>query len=139
DPLLNLTIIEEFELEQAFGVGLRMLLLVVHYQPMVRLENMNVIDYEDLARWQHPELGLFYPVRFIGIAYRSIFIVRLGMEVLQLVCRQLAQSRGQGSTVCMGINVSPLQLNQPGFSDKVLEVLEECGLEPGWIELEITE
>ncbi len=139
DPSLNLTSIEEFQLEQAFGDGLRKHQFVLHYQPQVRLENMKVIGYEALVRWQHPEFGLIYPDRFIGIAERSGFIVPLGMEVLQLACRQLAHWRAQGSTVCMGINVSPLQLNQPGFSDKVLEMLDECGLEPGWIELEITE
>lgn len=139
DPSLNRVNIQEFQFEQRFGEALRQHQFVLHYQPQISIDSLQVCGYEALVRWQHPEFGLVYPDRFIGVAERSGFIVPLGMEVLRLACRQLAAWRAEGLETSVAVNVSALQLFQADFSERVLGILAEAGIEPRCLELEVTE
>ncbi len=139
DPSLNKVDIEEFSLEQAFGPALKERQFVLHFQPQVRLETMQVESYEALVRWQHPEFGLLYPDRFISLAERSGFIVALGWEVLRLACEELARWQTQGVNACLALNVSPLQLRQTNFSQRLLDELQRYGIRGESLELEVTE
>lgn len=139
DQSLNVSGVEEFHLEQAFGEALKQHQFVLHYQPQVALDSMSIIGYEALVRWQHPEFGLIYPDRFVAIAERSGFIIPLGLEVISLACRQLAEWVAEGVAGRVAVNVSALQLSQPQFSDMVLGELQRHGVEPWRLELEITE
>lgn len=139
DASLNVADVEEFALEQAFGSALNEHQFVLHYQPQVRLDSMQVQGYEALVRWQHPEFGLLYPDRFISLAERSGFIVALGWEVLRLACEQLEQWQAQGRKERMAVNVSAIQLRQVDFSCRVLDTLKRHGIAPERMELEITE
>nr|WP_256737527.1 EAL domain-containing protein [Pseudomonas sp. dw_358] len=139
DPSLNVTDVNEFILEQAFVGALSDHQFVLHFQPQVRLDTLLVEGYEALVRWQHPEFGLLYPDRFIGLAERSGFIVALGWEVLRLACIELSDWKAQKRPMRMAINVSTLQLRQVDFSQRVLAQLTRYGLDPGRLELEITE
>ncbi len=82
DQSLNVSDVEEFHLEQAFVEALKNREFVLHYQPQVCLEAMEIIGYEALVRWQHPGFGLLYPDRFIPVAEKTGFVVALGMEVV---------------------------------------------------------
>jgi len=139
DPSLNLADIQAFTLEQAFGSALAERQFVLHYQPQIRLDTQQVLGYEALVRWDHPEFGLLYPDRFIGLAERSGFIVELGWEVLRLACEALAAWTSQGRETRLAVNVSALQLRQPGFAAQLLAKLQQHGIEPQRLELEITE
>ncbi|MFF7709285.1 EAL domain-containing protein [Pseudomonas sp. NPDC007930] len=139
DPSLNVADIEEFTLEQALGSALAERQFVLHYQPKIRLDTLQVQGYEALVRWQHPEFGLLYPDRFIGLAERSGFIVALGWEVLRLACEAMAEWQGEGRTAPLAVNVSAIQLRQGDFSKRLLAELERFGLAPQRLELEITE
>ncbi|MDR0278280.1 MAG: bifunctional diguanylate cyclase/phosphodiesterase [Paucimonas sp.] len=139
DPSLNVVDVGEFALEQAFGPALKERQFVLHFQPKVRFDSMRVEGYEALVRWQHPQFGLLYPDRFISLAERSGFIVALGWEVLRLACEELVRWQGRGVQSGLAINVSPLQLRQPDFSTRLLEELAQHGVEPRYLELEITE
>ncbi|MCG8291473.1 putative bifunctional diguanylate cyclase/phosphodiesterase [Pseudomonas entomophila] len=139
DPSLNLTDIQAFTLEQAFGSALAERQFVLHFQPQVRLDTLEVRSYEALVRWQHPEIGLLYPDRFIGVAERSGFIVELGWEVLRLACEELARWRLRDHGARLAVNVSALQLRQADFSERLLAELEYYGIAPHRLELEITE
>src|SRR5690606_34449828 len=86
-----------------------------------------------------PEYGLIYPDRFIPIAERSGFIIRLGAEVISLACEQLAAWGNEPVAARVAVNVSALQLDQPQFSDMVLAELSRTGVDPARLELEITE
>lgn len=130
---------ESFALEQAFVGALQGRQFILHYQPQVRLDDMSVSGYEALVRWQHPLHGLLYPDRFIALAERSGFIVDLGWEVLRLACEVLAQWHGRGRMMRLAINVSPIQLRQADFSQRVLDELDRHTLKPEWLDLEITE
>ncbi|MFJ4156128.1 putative bifunctional diguanylate cyclase/phosphodiesterase [Pseudomonas sp. NPDC089752] len=139
DPSLNLADIQAFTLEQAFGSALAERQFVLHYQPQIRLDTHQVLGYEALVRWDHPEFGLLYPDRFIGLAERSGFIIELGWEVLRLACEELARWDAQGRETRLAVNVSAMQLRQADFSTRLLAKLQLYGIAPQRLELEITE
>jgi len=139
DPSLNLSDIQAFTLEQAFGTALTERQFVLHYQPQIRLDSHRVMGYEALVRWAHPEFGLLYPDRFIGLAERSGFIIELGWEVLRLACEELARWGAQGREARLAVNVSAMQLRQANFSSRLLAKLQRYGINPQRLELEITE
>lgn len=139
DPSLNLSDIQAFALEQAFGCALTERQFVLHYQPQIRLDTQRVLGYEALVRWEHPEFGLLYPDRFIDLAERSGFIIELGWEVLRLACEELARWDAHGRDNRLAVNVSALQLRQADFSTRLLAKLQLYGIAPQQLELEITE
>lgn len=140
DQSLNVADIEEFHLEQAFTESLRNRDFLLHYQPQVCLDSMEVIGYEALVRWQHPSFGLLYPDKFIPLAEKTGFVVKLGMEVLRLACVQISEwQQKHGVLKPVAVNVSPIQLSQSDFCSKVLALLFDMGVSPKLLELEITE
>jgi EAL domain-containing protein (putative c-di-GMP-specific phosphodiesterase class I) len=99
-----------------------------------------VTGAEALIRWMHPTRGLVPPAQFIPIAEQSGLIVPIGRWVLREACRQMGAWRGAGTPLLnMAVNVSAVDLRDPGFADYVLEVLDETGLGPEFLELELTE
>ncbi|MCQ4320846.1 putative bifunctional diguanylate cyclase/phosphodiesterase [Stutzerimonas stutzeri] len=139
DPSLNLTDINEFSLEQSLVAALSERQFVLHYQPQIQLDSMQVSGYEALVRWEHPQFGLLYPDRFISLAERSGFIVALGWEVIRLALEELKGWRRQGRSSRLAVNVSAIQLRQADFSDRLLNELAQRGIEAWQFELEITE
>ena len=111
----------------------------LHYQPQVDLKSGEIVGAEALIRWRDPELGDVSPTEFISVAERSGFIVAIGAWVLQQAVQQAAVWRAQGRQLLMSINVSALQFQQADFVDSVAHALAEAGLEPQWLELELTE
>ena len=114
--------------------------LVLHYQPQVDARTGQLMGVEALVRWQHPELGLLMPDRFVPNAESSGQIEAVGSWVLRTACRQLREweSRGLGG-LDMAVNVSAVEFSRPGFIARVREVLESTGMDPHRLELEITE
>ncbi|MEA2609046.1 MAG: hypothetical protein QOJ75_1289, partial [Chloroflexota bacterium] len=128
----------EGQLRQALSKGQ----LVVHYQPIVDLASLAVIGVEALIRWAHPKDGLIAPGEFIPLAEQTGLIIPIGEFVLETACQQLVEwDRVQpgGQRLGLSVNVSPRQLNRPGFVEFVSRVIAETGLEPGRLSLEITE
>ena len=111
----------------------------LHYQPQVNLKSGEIVGAEALIRWRDPELGDVPPAEFIPVAERSGFIVAIGSWVLRQAVQQAALWREQGRQLLMSINVSALQFQQVDFVDSVARALAEVGLEPQWLELELTE
>ncbi len=115
---------------------------VVHYQPQVRVENGEIVGVEALARWEHPERGLVYPMEFIPFAEEAGLIAPIGKRVLEEACRQASRWKNRYPSdppLGMCVNLSARQFNQPELAGEVAEVLRETGLEPGGLTLEITE
>ncbi|MGH7558319.1 MAG: putative bifunctional diguanylate cyclase/phosphodiesterase, partial [Gemmatimonadota bacterium] len=112
----------------------------LEYQPQIDLGNGHLIGVEALLRWRHPTLGLLYPDRFIMICERSGLMAPLGLWVLREACHQRRTwwESGQKDFV-MAVNVSAVQLRDPEFGQDVVQVLEETGLPPDLLELELTE
>jgi diguanylate cyclase (GGDEF)-like protein len=124
--------------------GLRMALergeFALLYQPQVDLESGRVFAVEALARWNHPELGVIEPSKFIPIAEESGLIVRLGDWALREACRQNKAWQDAGLpplTVC--VNVSARQFREKRWVKRVRKTLKETGLDAKYLELELTE
>jgi len=113
--------------------------LRVWYQPLVDLRTGEVSAMEALIRWQHPELGLVPPLKFIPAAEKSGLIVPIGAFVVQTACAQLATWRKLGLDLSMAVNVSVREVQAPGFIEMVTRALAAAELEPHLLELELTE
>ncbi len=111
----------------------------LHYQPQVDIESGAIVGVEALMRWRDPELGDVPPNEFIPVAERSGFIVAIGAWALRHAVQQAAQWRDKGYPLLMSVNVSALQFQKPDFVDSVAQALSDAGLEPQWLELELTE
>lgn len=112
----------------------------VVYQPLVDVVTGDMRGVEALLRWRHPELGEIPPANFIALAEHGGSIATLGWFVLETSCRQLAEwSAMSGSRLGIGVNVSILQLHEPGFVTRVCELIDHHGLDRDQVVLEITE
>lgn len=114
--------------------------LVLHYQPLVDANSEKVDSVEALIRWQHPTKGLISPLVFIPIAEEIGIINELGKWVLTTACKQNKEWENKGfAPIKVSINVSPLQLEHDDFTLVVKNALVESGLNPKYLQLEITE
>ena len=113
---------------------------IVCYQPRVNIETGEINGMEALLRWQHPNMGLISPTVFIPIAEESGLIIPIGEWVLWTACTQNKIWQEAGfPRMSMAVNLSPLQFRQPRLAETIAKALEETGLEPRYLELEITE
>jgi diguanylate cyclase (GGDEF)-like protein len=113
---------------------------VVHYQPRVDLANGSIAGLEALVRWRDPEAGIVLPDVFIPIAEETGLIGPLGDRVLRSVCEQIAAwRRAGGPCVPVSVNLSAQQFRQRDLAASIEAALRAAGVEPRWLELEITE
>jgi EAL domain-containing protein (putative c-di-GMP-specific phosphodiesterase class I) len=114
--------------------------LELRYQPRVDLRTGLVSGVEALLRWRSEPLGWVMPGEFIPIAEENGLIVPIGLWVLNQACREMhALSGAMGHKVQLAVNLSPRQFQQPELAEEIAEVLERHGIDPEWLELEITE
>lgn len=114
--------------------------LRVHYQPQVDMRNGRVLGVEALVRWHDEIYGEIAPTRFVAIAEASGFVAMLGEWVLHEACRQSALWRQMGiAPVRISVNLSPLQLQRANIVETFQTILQETGVDPTKLELEVTE
>lgn len=114
--------------------------LVLHFQPQVKVSTGAIVGVEALVRWQHPQRGLLYPSAFIEIAENSGMIVDIGKWVLREACQQQRYWHLNDEVpLRMAINISAVQFRREDFIDTVRTSILEAGVDPGCIELELTE
>ena len=113
--------------------------LVAWFQPIIELSTGETIGAEALARWIHSEHGMIGPQHFISMAEDTGLIVPLGDQILTQGLMHLKQWKDAGRPMQMNFNVSPRQLQLPGFIPALLHKITEAGLEPGDVVMEITE
>jgi diguanylate cyclase (GGDEF)-like protein/PAS domain S-box-containing protein len=132
--------VERLELENDLRHALETGELLVHYQPQVNLRSGRITGMEALARWQHPRRGLLMPADFIPLAEETGLIVPLGEWVLRTACFQAKAWLDAGlSTAPVAVNLSPRQFRQKDLVERIAGTLQESGLPPDHLELEITE
>lgn len=118
------------------GIALENHELYIHFQPQLRVATGEVDTVEALIRWQHPEHGSIPPDEFIGLAEQTDLIIPITEMVLRVATRGLVNS---GVIARLAVNVSPRNLQDPGFAQQVIGILQESGFRPDRLELEVTE
>lgn len=112
----------------------------IHYQPKVDLRTGKMSGTEALIRWNHPELGTISPSEFIPVAERSRLIIPLGSWMLRKAMEQNMKWLSEfNQSLIVAVNVSPVQVNQRNFVNVVRQILQDTGMPPELLELEITE
>jgi diguanylate cyclase (GGDEF)-like protein/PAS domain S-box-containing protein len=135
EPEMDARLQRRKALERELRLALTRDELALYYQPKVSLRSDEVAGTEALVRWQHPERGLVPPGEFIGVAEETGLILQLGEWVLRTACRQAAA----WPDIEVSVNISPAQFRQPELVQIVQSALQESGLEPHRLELEVTE
>jgi diguanylate cyclase (GGDEF)-like protein/PAS domain S-box-containing protein len=137
---MNQRVAEHLRLESDLRAALDRGEFLLHYQPQLDLAGDRLVGVEALLRWQHPEQGLVPPDRFIPLAEESRLILPIGRWVLTEACRQNRAWQEAGlPPAVMAVNLSAVQFHDGGIVDQVREALALSGLDPRWLELEITE
>jgi len=113
---------------------------VLHYQPNIEIESGRINSAEALIRWNQPQMGMISPGEFVKIAEETGLIIPMGEWVLRAACAQLKQWHQAGhKDLRVAVNLSPHQFRRPGFAELAARILEESGLPPQSVEMEITE
>jgi len=112
---------------------------ILYYQPQVNLKTGKIVAAEALIRWLHPERGLISPAEFIPIAEETGMIVRIDEWVLQNACEQAQIWQQAGYQLTIAVNLSGLQFNQPGLTQRVIHIIRESQVNPCHVEIELTE
>jgi len=137
---MNAQAVERVTLENDLRQALDKNELFLVYQPQMNIVTGKIIGLEALLRWQHPTLGLMPPDRFIRIAENCGLIIPIGEWVLRTACAQVRKWQDEGiPAVSIAINVSTVQFRQKGFCELIRRVVNEMGLDPQYLQLELTE
>jgi diguanylate cyclase (GGDEF)-like protein len=142
DETMHLSAMTRLQIEGDLRRALQNDEFVLHYQPIVSLENDAVTGFEALVRWQRPGHGLVYPNDFIHVAEETGLIMLLGMWVLREACRttrRWQQEFSRQPPLTISVNLSARQFTQPDLAQQVRQVLDEVGIKPATVRLEVTE
>ena len=138
-PQMNIDSLSRIKLDTSMRLALEQGHFHLRYQPQIGLGSGRIIGAEALLRWNSADLGEVSPAHFIPVAEESGFIVALGQWVLTEAAAQGARWQAKGIDLVVAINVSALQFQSAAFVARVAEALEQTGLTPNRLELELTE
>ena len=141
DHTMHTSAIKRLQLETDLRKALELKQFRVYYQPIVSLRNHQIVGFETLSRWQRPE-GLIMPGEFIAVADETGIILPINQQLLYEACRQLRSWHALSPAdpaLTLNVNITPKQFAQPDLASQIGKVLEETGLDPGTVNLEITE
>ena len=131
--------VHRMEMDRDMRIALEQGTFWLAYQPQVDAKNGRILAVEALIRWTHPEHGPIAPLDFIPLAETNGLIVPIGQWVLLSACEAAVRWRDQGHTLRVAVNLSARQLRSPDLVQSVQEALDQTGLAPGMLELEVTE
>ncbi len=137
---INQQAFHHLKLENQLRLAIERDELFLLYQPKVDLHSGRVVGAEALVRWQHPEMGLVSPGEFIPVAEYTGLITAVGECVFKAACERVREWLDAGfDDFRMGINLSPLQFRQPDLLESMTAIIKQSGIEPRYLEVEITE
>ena len=141
DHAMHAGAIKRLKLETDLRTALELKQFRVYYQPIVSLRNQQIVGFETLSRWQRPE-GLIMPGEFIAVADETGIILPINQQLLYEACRQLRSWRAlfpADPPLTLNVNVTPKQFAQPDLASQIGKILQETGVDPSAVNLEITE
>jgi diguanylate cyclase (GGDEF)-like protein/PAS domain S-box-containing protein len=140
-PEMNVRAVERHTLETALRAGLERQEFTLYYQPLVDLRSGKIVGMEALLRWQHPERGVLSPATFMAVAEESGLIEPIGQWVLRTACQRAKAWLDNGyPPLKVAVNISPRELIRPReFARGISRILSSTGLDPRYLELEMTE
>jgi len=137
---MNQQVSTMLELEISLRRALTMNEFIIHYQPQIDLQTEKIIGFEALIRWQHPELGLLSPYRFIPLAKESGLILQISEYIVDLSCQKLRELKLAGfDDIAISINITAEHLKSKGFITIIENAIEMTGIDPRNLLIEITE
>src|SRR6185369_7380999 len=137
---MNIKVLERMMLENSMRKALEREEFFLVYQPQVDARSGRIVGIEALLRWNHPDMGLLAPDKFIYLAEETGFIIPIGEWVMRTACRQNKAWQDRGlPAVRVAVNLSAKQFGQYHLDEMIASTLMETGLDPEWLELEITE
>jgi len=140
DEQMNVEAVEHLRLKNGMRRAIERAEFVLHYQPQIDLNTGSIVGAEALLRWNHPELGMIPPARFIPVAEDSGLIVPIGEWVIREACRQGVAWRAAGlPPLVMAVNLSAVQFKRGDVEQTVTQALKSSGFDPQLLELELTE
>ena len=142
EPEMDSAIIGQLQMKAELAQAVERGEFTVYYQPTVDLADGRMAGVEALVRWQHPERGLVPPLDFIPLAEQTGLIVPIGRHVLREACRQMRAWHARYPTappMTVSVNLSARELDEPGLVAAVRSALDDTGLDPAHLVLEITE
>lgn len=141
--VMNEAAIERLEIESELRQALSKNQFQLLFQPKVDIIHNRIVGAEALLRWQHPELGMIPPEKFIPISEDTGQIISIGHWVFEQACRAAVElwcsKKDRGDIQTMSVNVSPRQFRYPDFVAQVKTIIETTGVDPNCIEIEVTE
>ena len=140
DEPMHAAVVERFEIENHLRRAMAQDELELFYQPLVNAQTRAFVGVEALIRWNHPTKGRLSADAFIPLAEETSLIISMGRWVLRTACHQLRSWREQGvGPLRVSVNISPREFRAAGFLESLASILEETGMRPGELELELTE
>ena len=137
---MNARAVQRQSVEVSLRRALKRQEFVLHYQPKINLQSGAIVGVEALIRWQHPEQGLLLPAQFVSIAEDCGLILPIGRWVLREACLQARSWQQAGlPPIIVAVNISALEFRDKDFLENIRAVIEKTGLEPRYLELELTE
>lgn len=132
--------IEELKIKRELRKALKKNEFIIHYQPQVDIETKKIIRCEALLRWNHPKMGIIPPQDFIPLAEKTGLIIPIGKWVLREASKQLKKWHKIGfNELKLSVNISACQFQDPYLAETISDILNDIGLDPKFLELEITE
>lgn len=140
ESTFNQMLTDKIELQSELRRAIERKEFILFYQAQMDLTQKKVLGFEALIRWKHPEKGLLYPNDFIYLAEESGLIVPIGEWVLNAACLQLKEWMNMDyNNISMAVNLSARQFKDKNFVHMVFDIIEQTGIDPKRLELEITE
>lgn len=139
--IIEKVMVEKIRLESQFKNALATNSLDVRYQPLLEIATDQIVGYEALMRWQHPERGFISPAEFIKLAEETSLIVEVGEFVIDTACQAVSTliEHGASPSPFIAVNVAPNQLSHPGLIERIVERVDKAGLPKGSLKIEVTE
>jgi len=138
-PDMNEEVMERLNVETNLFKAIKNEEFQIVYQPQLSLKSNKIVGFEALVRWNQPDMGVLAPYKFIPIAEETNLIIPLGEWIIKKVCEQAKKWHDKGFSLNAGINISEKQFNQDKLVDVIQNTIDNTGINPNLIELELTE